>query len=139
MKIEELMIGDYVLFYGRNDVQKINSIKCCFEDCNFIGSDKSWICNPDKDDIRPIFITDKVLRKIGFKGNEMTIEGVGKNIHITYYNDGVLSIKEEFLDVNEYCEIETEYNTILIARNINYVHELQQALRLCKIDKEIVL
>ena len=73
----------------------------------------------------PIALTTEVLEKNGFKYNDSPIVLGWEQYRLTLYRGG-----DGFL-------INCGQNVALI---INYVHELQHALRLCGInDKEIVL
>lgn len=125
MKANELMIGDWVRGFVPDSNSTIYGI--------FNEQRVAIIAEPSKayielsiDDIQPIPLTPKILRKNGF-GNEMSKYLDGDEIEIELnLDDWELEDEDGFLDC---C----------YQKPITYVHELQHALRLCGIDKEIVL
>ena len=123
MKTNELMIGDWVKnCYGKNErVEQIleSSVMLAYNDTYPLGG------------IEPIPLTAQILKKNGFS----KIGTIGDSYIHCIANDSC------------YCEIEINLhdnmlcvnNTWFRVNNIHYVHELQHALKLCKIDKEIEL
>lgn len=79
-----------------------------------------------KAEITPIPLTLEILEKNGFERSEVFVEW-------KYENDNVYMIYKPF----PYLKIQTEECTV--AFPCQYVHELQRALRFCKIEKEIIL
>ena len=131
MKPEELMIGDYI----RNKHTK--EIIWIFEidgDRNVINNEPDGYCsekNINIDDVEPIPITPEILEKNGFLIYDDDI----------YLWENVINIVRLYTDDNHTWFL---YMCSDICGHIDYlainsVHELQHALRLCKIDKEIVL
>lgn len=132
MKPEELMIGGWVLD-GTTPAQ-ITSITCD----GIIETTASEYSNIEL--IEPISITPEFLEKNGFRKTkgyatttyEWTImDGVTIYINIFEDNDIIVGIEtkpKKGIGVNRlhHCEIK-------------YVHQLQQAMRLCGINKEITL
>ena len=122
METKELMIGDWVKnCYGeKKRVEQILSsrVMLAYNDVYYIGG------------IEPIPLTEKILKKNGFS----KLDNIG-----TYFHG--------ILEDSRYYEIEINLinNMLWInrmwfkANNIHYVHELQHALRMCKIEKEIEL
>ena len=123
MKANELMIGDFVL--DGNDYAQVTSITC---DGNI---ETTYNEHSNIELIEPIPLTQEILEKNGIK-KDMHGRMVGE-----YFNEdaeGYLEIsvnsKEIWWTINY-----DEYNII----QFKYVHELQHALRLCRIEKEIIL
>lgn len=129
MKANELMIGDFLRYKqdfphthlqgkivkvcgirGRVDVRTI-------DDGNFHESE-----HPDW--LEPIPLTPEILEKNGFQYNNLPFVQGWEQFGLTLYRGG-----------NGY-RINCETNVALV---IDSVHELQHALRLCQIDKEIKL
>ena len=111
MKVAELMIGDWVLI-------------------------SVWDCNPLMYNVQPIPITPEILEKNfgkpyprgGFHNYRM-----GKDETIAFViEDRRVSAAPDNRVV--FCRVPGTYIC-----DVNYVHELQHALKLCGIEKEIVL
>ena len=121
----DLMVGDWVKYKDRTVVQiaRVGDVS---------PMDAPIYCHTQMegyfpcqlDDISPIPLTAEILEKNGFKYNDIPIVLGWEQYGLTLYRGG-----DGFL-------INCGQNVALI---INYVHELQHALRLCGEDKEIVL
>ena len=131
MKAEELMIGDWVRQKFSGLHLRVHSITPPY--ILAYGEEGRF----HEDSIEPIPITPEILEKNGFERNEthistdfdLVMDGV--DIFIIIFDDGdiVVDIEKNIVDgVNRlhHCEIK-------------YVHQLQQAMRLCGINKEIEL
>ena len=110
MEITELMVGDWVY----QDVPEQPYFQ--IEDYYDIS---------DADDFEPIPITPEILKRNGF----VCLELEGK---LTFVDNAHLALVSD-------KEFSGPYNIFHTQIMIEYVHELQHALRLCKIDKEIKL
>ena len=140
MKINELMIGDWVNYSILNLNAKVFSI---------LGNHTIGIQFVDKNNkieaihglleetIIPIPLTEEILVKNGFEKQEDVNEW-------SYYKtkDGkgqymiLWSMDYNYLEIGSYTDEFGEFNRLGTMR---YVHQLQQALRLCGIEKEIEL
>lgn len=159
MKAEELMIGDWVLAEGKS-VQVTN--------ISVLGGDVIRVINPfmsydiayasniialsngakDINKIEPIPITEEILKKNGFKNDVIAQKAI---IAEGASNFSVILISEDnriiLNNIDEYINsfnkwhvhIDTEDVRTMCTSEITYVHELQHLLKLCKIEKEIVL
>ena len=114
MKATELMIGDWV-----NSDFGIFQIKEIFEDAvrDSRGNDYEFDC------IHPILLTGEILKSNGFVFDE--IDGSYRLPYLGFWIGGRCAPFGVIIS-NVYVEI-------------NYVHELQHALRMCGIEKEIEL
>lgn len=154
MKANELMIGDYVI---RKNVPKeilvvytIDSIR------NVVHLDLDGLGITEKlENIEPIPITPEILEKNGFEEevregdptfpySAFILDGDDYRIEITWYDshDRYEPNTGQFLGgVPEVwaIEVNSKRSNVDIERNKMYVHELQHALRLCGITKEIEL
>lgn len=125
MKTKELMIGDCVQVKPSMIPIQVAAVHKKKVGYHAVTNKLNWVRIGL---LEPIPITEEILMKNGFSNNGM----VCFILCITGYN---------------YCEIEINLNnnTLRIikkgfsAENIRFVHELQHALKLCKIDKEIEL
>lgn len=141
MKAEDLMIGDWVLIsvWDCNPFpSKITSINYnSYQGKNYVD----WIDTEDEEEIgmyavQPIPITPEILEKNfgkpysrgGFHNYRMekdeTIAFVIEDRRVSAAPDNRVV----------FCRVPGTYIC-----DVNYVHELQHALKLCKIEKEIVL
>lgn len=126
------MVGDYVI---RKNVPKEILIVVAIDSIrNIVYLDLDGLGITEKiENIEPISITPEILEKNGFVKQDyagwVISEDFGRRFmsYRTDYFDGLLKIvyaKDPLCD---------------LCLKIKYVHELQHALRLCGIDKEIVL
>ena len=127
MKANELMIGDWVDFYHPYEPEKKivtrHRVTECYE-CGLVAISNHQ--NPvHADHIEPIPLTAEILKKNGFT-NENSDDEYGDEMEI-----------ELILD-QWYIENE-EGTTYSFGKLIRYVHELQHALKLCGIDKQITI
>lgn len=159
MKAEELMVDDWVLAEGK-PVQVTN--------ISILGGDVIRVINPfmsydiayasniialskgakDINKIEPIPITEEILKKNGFKNDVIAqkaiiAEGASNFSVILISEDNriILNNIDEYLNsFNKWhVHIDTEDMRTMCTSEIAYVHELQHLLKLCKIEKEIVL
>lgn len=122
MKANELMIGDWVVYDG--DVEYTNPIKVEGIDIAtgaLVTSDREDV---GIDNIQPIPLTSDILNK-NFPDTRDDV---------FWCWDDRKSQEEIWYEVR----IEKNYETVFML-DIRYVHELQHALRLCGIEKEIEL
>lgn len=131
MKTEELMIGDWVIAEGKQT--RVTDID------EYDGINRSWIAGCEdggcvhKEDIKPIRLTKKILEKNSFL-EVKAIEYPSYSIGISFlYKDTIEGLR---IFVQNTCAGEP---TCTIIKTCKYVHELQHVLKLCKIEKEIVL
>lgn len=159
MKAEELMIGDWVLAEGKS-VQVTN--------ISVLGGDVIRVINPfmsydiayasniialskgakDINKIEPIPITEETLKKNGFKNDVIAqkaiiAEGASNFSIILVSEDNRITLNNIDEYINSFnkwhVHIDTEDMRTMCTSEITYVHELQHLLKLCKIEKEIVL
>ena len=135
MEAKDLMIGDYV--YNHRywecpivEIHKNSAIVIArhYEEEEFLLSD-----------LRPIPLTTEILEKNGF---EVQDQGGGRKDLWTGFGiarEG--DIEVEFQDnIPIHLKIDGAFNgEYYTSSNITYIHQLQHALRLCGITKEIEL
>ena len=123
MKATDLMIRDWVFVDGLpTRVTDIDELE---------GINRKWIGGAVCEDagciswehIKPILLTPEILEKTGWFLDE--IDGSYRNPYNGFWIGGRNA---------PFCMLVSN-----LAQDINYVHELQHALKLCGIEKEIVL
>lgn len=123
MKANELMVGDYVI--RKNILKEILIVIAIDSIRNVVYLDLDGLGITEKiENIEPIPLTAEILEKNGFQ-----------QISTNKYVSGTVTIAifvEEFL-----ITIKSLGARVMIT--IKYIHELQHALQLCNIDKEIEL
>jgi hypothetical protein len=120
MKVTELMIGDWVYLYG--DPIKIN-----IDDLGVIDRDDTY---DNGEHCRPIPLTAEILEKNGFIGKTAIS---GSSLYFYPLNDKVYWYKGGIYAIGE-----NVWQDVYIT-SCEYVHQLQQTLRLVGIKKEIEL
>jgi hypothetical protein len=142
MKVEDLMIGDWVCLEDENLPLEERYFKIEYL---AISAGVSWVNQGTnasiglgdgeslipvfRDEIYPIPLTPEILEKNGF---EAIKEGRYPSLR-NYYNDIIFQL--EGIKEEGNCKILYIFKNIPIL----YVHQLQHALKLCGIDKEIVV
>lgn len=115
MKADELMVGDWISYRGI--VNKVAPADFC---------QKAWI-----DEIEPILLTAEILEKNGFENKEGGKGLFGVTIAPRYLCKGV--------PFEVFCDGEPFAIWFKEPIDIKYVHQLQHALRLCGITREIII
>lgn len=131
MKAAELRIGDYCLVHPSNMLIRIAAIHNKKVAYHAVSNRLEWVRIGL---IRPIPLTKEILSRICTKvdpieGNiyEYTEYDFGEDVLVSH------SVNEPFSFYFENTPGET------ISKEVKYVHELQQLLRLCGVEKEIEL
>lgn len=134
MEANKLMMGDWVVWATRST--KIDGIAEGGFSVHLKG--EGW---RSVDTVEPIKLTPEILEKNGFEVYEQDFTGN------TVYKFGWLDYME-FEGFNKYFDIGSKITYRHLGREMTYihplmriyfVHELQHALRLCGIEKEIEL
>ena len=158
MKATELMIGDWVRVtdkaretycYGEYKAGEIVQVREILD----YGINPDW-CGAEVNDvlhleaIEPIPLTKEILEANGFQLNQVREETpryvwFGEStrndtiVSVSFYTPPVHGVKvltKIETDSSHGCGVNNVHNC-----DIEYVHELQHALRLCGIDKEIII
>ena len=145
MKATDLMIGDWV--YAKVQVDDTGT-EPVFERTPKMVTDLTNSINGiyvegtsqfAGAEIEPVPLTPEILEKNGFKKNEygdFYLDIVAGYVGITV--EEIPLSNKLFFEIEYACLGET-YHPHTINVQLNYVHELQHALLLCGIDKEIIL
>ena len=144
MKANELMIGDWVLTLDSTHKEKVFAQVDAIEEGQHsilvTRECSNWFV--DIDWIEPILLTPEILEKNGFVP-KFSDGGLTKYL---IYKDIVDGLHEMYMRIFYFNTKEKEHKlecfdcrTGGIQIWIKYVHQLQHALRLCGIEKEIVL
>jgi len=156
MKATDLMLGDWVQYtytpYGQNEsrtiVFQVSEIER-FARTYFACSTKyGRVCEVEK--LQPIPLTAEILEKNGFQwgytSDEEDIQAVGEGDFEKgwVWDEGAGSVKVIFPDGTDSGEVvidDQRFDKIIqfLWKEIINVHQLQNALRLCGIEHEIIL
>lgn len=136
MKANELMIGDWV--YNTHNKQN--------EQVEEVGSNCVMLAYNDLyafDEIEPIPLTPEILEKNGFTGGKYK-DYCGFVFYLSADGFREIGLTMSYKDNILWCEkIKTNYPNSFgdkySIHHLDYVHQLQHAMRLCGIEKEIVL
>lgn len=136
MKVEELMIGDWVnIFEVQKQIEGIRTFKNGDEMVYYDGDNGNFIKN-----VTPILLTEEIIEKSGWK-KQVWLRYKQSNI-VTYdiANGHYLEVSDTGFALVDNCSDDGDYGYMSnwIA-DVNYVHELQHALKLCGIKKDIIL
>lgn len=146
MKAEDLMIGDLVKFpHGIDKVCDLPYVEGKGICASFAAS--ATLFPVPVEALEPIPLTPEILEKNGFKKLEsdtlsQTWAWAEKSekiynrwVQITFYNEPINGVS--YLTKIETCSSKGDGVNHLHSCDIESVHELQHALRLCGIEKEI--
>ena len=142
MKATELMIGNWVKIKGDyGKPLKITTIDDTYNSINYFDGDAEGELTLQLNEIEPIPLTNEILEKSGFiKQNFDGWEYIHPNDSTFSYIDYRILWRTDYdnhLFIKKY-KGSNIFATLQISR-INFVHQLQQALMFCEIEKEIVL
>ena len=134
MKANELMIGDWV--YNKHHKKNICITPYDFFTHGHLPSGRQYFIGDPETisgrDLEPIPLTPEILEKNGFKKDE-------KREEMYYWNWGIGNNCVSYDKETGIVRIFHVFGHLVFVLPLSYVHELQHALRLCGIDKEIVL
>lgn len=122
MKTDELSIGDWL----QDNYCTAHNVKIAAISKRSIREEKFEVWRPFRF-LTPIQITPEILEKNGFTKSKTFVEW-------KYEEEGIYILWKPF----PFLKIETE-NVQLNLSGCEYVHELQHALRLCGIEKDIIV
>ena len=137
MQVNELMVGNYVRH------KKTKNIIWIFEidnDRKLINNESDGYCserNISINDIEPIPLTLDVLEKLGFSS-----EGSTACVHAKCYTLSTENYKLTIADYGKYKRLLLNVDSVdaeCFNIKCNYLHELQNALRLCGIKFDFKL
>lgn len=133
MKISELSVGDWVRTKDGNvTVDIISPLEVV------VMNDYGNLCACMIEDIEPIPITAEILEKNGWSSDGMyAILRIDEHRHLEYYFHEH-RLRKYFCGVDEW-QNHAKVNDITFAVHCYSVHQLQHALRLAGVDKEINL
>lgn len=151
MKAKELMINDWVKIdepdkyagsYGRiKSLYHHKEEDSAYFDVFIFGEKGLLMTDVCCDDLRPVPITKEMLKKNGFSNNEIWHNSFIdiENYHIDVqfgYGGKVDNIR---IRENGKDSVIPSEKTNLYLAHIEYLHELQHAMKLCGIDKKFEL
>ena len=131
LQAEDLMIGDWVQIADLG----YNSMRGEYHQIDWIRTSELGLDNRKIITLayaEPIPLTPEILEKNGFKKAEQFEEMYYWNWRI---GDDCISYDKE----TRIVRIFHAFGHLVFVQPLSYIHQLQHALRLCKIDKEIEL
>ena len=151
IKVTELMINDWVSINDSNykvkDIKKDGVIKL-YEDTQWGECEIELNSDYLEMFVEPIELTEEILHNNGFKNDvieqkSIIVEGASNFSVILISEDNRITVDniDEYLNsFNKWhIHVDTEDMRTLCTAEITYVHEFQHLLKLCGIEKEIVL
>lgn len=130
MKVQNLQIGDWVFKPSLCDIESLKIGQLELDD--FSNEEEYGVLSA----CRPIPLTPEILEKNGFEPIENKVVDEAYIFDRNEFEEPDIIIRRfDFNDSFVLCTVMD--NTAIIS--IAYVHELQHALRLCGIEKEINL
>lgn len=143
MKANELMTGDYFRIAQTGKIIKIVAVDECSGSVDYFDGDAGGMLTIGVEKIEAIPLTAEILEKNGWKKE---FDKVDYMVKYDLAKEGkhcwmMWAIKEHNLDIQRQDEKLDMYNLKVqkVCMPCDFVHQLQHALRLCGIDKEIVL
>lgn len=134
MKAEELMIGDWVCYRGTNIVVSSIYNKGGSNEVGWSEKESVWV---NGSNVEPIPLTPEILEKNGFVTKDEQGNWKGYRIYSIFDANKRCIFMLKLYEKNSIYEILLDMAPYYIT--FKYVHQLQHALRLCGIEKEIVL
>ena len=146
MECKELQVGDWVLINGTSHkIQAIDSIDAeiqADDDLYYIGEDRYH----SEDKIKGIPITPEILERNGFNPETFLTAEWKRKVYFKEFPGCVVEPDDSgkyifgttiYWDKKDGDGSPIDWGTIYESRicNLQYVHELQHALRLCKLDE----
>lgn len=131
ISVKELQIGDWVLYteFGKNKPTQVVDIE---------SSGRVWLKGENHYTtdtyIDPIPFTEEIIKKI-----DINQQGLDVRFIIAKSKRTKLKKREKIIYITTYRYNNDTYEETDVLLAIRYVHELQHVLRVCRIDKEIVL
>lgn len=145
MKKADLMIGDWVRAIDDDTNEAFDATIKAFDSLGnvyvvFPDDDTAYPCSEEC--VEPIALTTKIFEKNGFNDDGEGIYGDDDSFFVPIYqsehNDSYFVSTCGRIEAWE-THIEPTKGIGDFSGRLRYVHELQHALRLCGIEKEIVL
>lgn len=140
VKISELSVGDWVRVddFDKVLIKRVSAIDGTRNQIGIIKNNRGgiyWYCD---DEIEPILLTPEILEKNGFERGEYSEIRVYNEWEIgEWSNPPYVSVR---LDIDrQVIRVTNRGRDMFIADKEVYVHQLQHALRLAGVEKEIEL
>lgn len=136
MKTNDLMIGNWVSYKGTNEANNHFKVAEILSDkIVIIAEGRRWYAEPKY--CEPIPLTAEILEKNGFEGRNYCYLKIDDFSYLEYYSFEH-RLRKIYNGVDEW-ENHAVVRDIIFQCHCTYVHELQHALKLCGIEKEIEL
>lgn len=131
MKVNELMIGNYLYFCGWN--AKVTGVR---EDGVYVVNDLNTLFKVDITDVRPISLTKEFFERNGFK-KEYEELCYSKEID-GYYIDITFGLSNRSED-HVACHVDNNDRQTVGCADILYIHQLQNLLNVLNIKADFII
>ena len=139
MEANKIQIGDWVMAYGIDHPVKVAGIDAEYEGDVWVKiQDGATVYSESLFNINPIPITEEILEKNGFKDAPAKDTDAHNLVGKWWHKSGDVYVKKYCLSHGTYAHT-IGFHPHTRIENIHNVHELQHALRLLGIEKEIEL
>lgn len=146
MKTKDLMIGDWLIPYNETEPRRVEHLTYQYDmsgKYDAVAFDKNPYTFNYTGFCKPVPITREILEKNGFvcrKNSGAFIVYAEESYSNQTVEVTLFDVESEFRNIQLHiCESNSPKETMLHLMECNYVHQLQHALRLCGIEKEIEL
>lgn len=143
MKATDLMIGDWVQYDVNAWRDDEYDRKCCVPDYQPFKIESGEELDKlilDDGKPKPIPLTPEILVKNGFEKKE---DDDGQELYSLLLGEWAITYMSilgcPYLTIEDVLDYDRAHSVLNLKDSIYYVHQLQQALCLCGIEKEIVL
>lgn len=130
MKCTDLQIDDYVMFDGSvyqvQEISKDGWVHITYSDGTRVRMSSDYIIGL----LKGVHLTPEILEKNGFKYHKGEIGMYGVQTSSYYSCSDIFRLYDDGNPFSVWFEEEV---------NVKFVHQLQHILRLCNIDKQIIL
>lgn len=144
MKPNELMIGDWLWYQGRANafpfrVEQLTKKKVGYHAVPC----ECWMHYLRLSECQPIAVTSDALERNGFRKQDMANPRIEGQHQFAFWQNMSTSVclwtRELHDDPKDGWMLRIDSASLSVTMAVRYIHQLQHALRLCGIEKEIAL
>ena len=148
MKVEDLMIGDWVEVTN-SDHLKYVQVNGILGNSIFTKEDEYESEEIDINDLQPIYVTKELLKEIGFQhdsNEDLWIDDTANTKNVS--NPVFLVSKDQRITINNvdmnsfkewYIHIDTEDMRTLVGGEFTFLHELQHLYKIGDVKENIII
>lgn len=140
IKATDLMVGDYLYYFDQlTDEKFLGKIETIEGDVCILDEIDGGFREEHISDLAPIPLTPEILEKSGFEKQDGKQIYIARKMFPSYSNGHSIHYfpKQNLVTIS--LIFDDGLNAKQYVMPCSYLHELQHALKICKIDKEITL